>query len=110
MGNSRFNLETGEFEIVKPLEVFSADEGRLDCYKINGVPVSEDIRPGDRFPIEKRDLHRDFHRRNQLKKLNDDQLKGLVNNPEALANVVYGKQAETTIVPETKPETKSIFP
>lgn len=72
MGNSRFNLETGEFEIVKPLEVFSADEGRLDCYKINGVPVSEDIRPGDRFPIEKSDLHRDFHRRNQLKKLNDE--------------------------------------
>ncbi len=32
----------------------------------------------------------------ELKKLNDDQLKGLVNNPEALANTVYGNRMGNT--------------
>lgn len=72
IGASRLNLETGEFEIIKPLEVFSADDHRLDCYKVNDVPVSEDIRPSDAFPLQRRDLHRDFHRRYQLQRLNDE--------------------------------------
>lgn len=70
--NSRLNLETGEFEIIKPIETFSGDDGRLDCYQMNGVNVSEDLRPGDGFPLDKFDLHRDFHRRYELKKLNDE--------------------------------------
>lgn len=72
VSNTRLNLETGEVEIVQPIKCFDADEGRLECFKLNDVSVSTDLRPGDQFPLAKTDLRRDFRRRYELKRLNDE--------------------------------------
>ena len=54
------------------MEYFSEDEGRLDCYKVNGTSVSDELRPDDSFPLRKADLHKDFRRRYELRRLNEE--------------------------------------
>lgn len=71
LGNTRLNLETGEFEIIKKLDCFTVDH-MYDCQKVNGVPVTSDIKPADSFGLTKDDLVRDLHRQKQLCRLNDE--------------------------------------
>ncbi|RNA04819.1 39S ribosomal mitochondrial [Brachionus plicatilis] len=59
LGNTKLNLETGEFEIVKELNM-------------NGVKVTEELSQSSSFPLTKKDLLQDMHRKKQLGKLNDE--------------------------------------
>ena len=70
MGNTRFNLETGELEIIKPLETF--EEGNLTCYKSNGVCISEDINATSSFALYKTQIQAMLTWKRQLKLLNDE--------------------------------------
>jgi hypothetical protein len=71
LGNTRLNLVTGEFEIVKPLEVFMVED-KYDCVKINDVSVSADIKVSDSFGLNREEILKDLHRRKELRLLNDE--------------------------------------
>ncbi|CAF0841321.1 unnamed protein product [Brachionus calyciflorus] len=60
MGNTKLNLETGEFEIIKKLDV------------INGVKVTTRLSQSSSFPLNKKDLLGQMHRQKQLGLLNDE--------------------------------------
>jgi hypothetical protein len=71
VGHTQLNLETGEFEIVKPLDAFKTDENLL-AYKLNGVSISEQIKPGQTFPLKREDILKDLYRQRELQLLNDE--------------------------------------
>ncbi len=71
LGNTRLNLETGEFEIIKPIELINEDS-KVSYFKLNGVNVTDQVKPADSFGLEKRELVRDMQRQRQLCKLNDE--------------------------------------
>jgi hypothetical protein len=72
LGNTRLNLETGEFEIIKPIEVFTENNSNVSYFKLNGVNVTDKLRPSDTFGLDKAEINRDLLRQRQLCKLNDE--------------------------------------
>lgn len=71
MGNTRLNLETGEFEIIKPFE-FHSEDGKVKYYNVNGVNVTTDLKQSSSFPLDKKELFQEMHRKKELCKLNDE--------------------------------------
>jgi hypothetical protein len=63
LGNTRLNLESGEFEIIKQLS---------DVQEINGVRVTKDVKPSSSFGLDKHELLRYLHRQKELRLLNDE--------------------------------------
>ena len=71
LGNTRIDLETGELEIIKPLETVTINDN-LTCFKINDVIVTTDLSTNSSFPLDKTEIHRSLHQQRQLNLLNDE--------------------------------------
>jgi hypothetical protein len=71
IGNTQINLETGEFEIIKSLQVKTYNDN-LKYYELNGVKISDELKPSDTFPLDKIKMRDYLNRRRQLCKLNDE--------------------------------------
>jgi len=71
IGNTQINLETGELKIIKPLEVQAFNE-KIKYYEMNGVKISENLKPTDTFPLDKIKMRDYLNRRRQLCLLNDE--------------------------------------
>ena len=71
IGNTRIDLETGEFEIIKPLELVVLND-TLNSFKLNDVYVTTDLQTNSSFPINRNDLHKEFHSKRALCQLNDE--------------------------------------
>jgi hypothetical protein len=71
IGNTRLNLETGEFEIIKKIEFLNKDD-RISYFKVNDVNVSLDLKPSDTFPLDRDEYLKVLHRQKQLCKMNDE--------------------------------------
>lgn len=72
LGNTRLNLETGEFEIIKRLEMFKHEGKNVSYYKVNDVSVTEELKPSSSFGLDVVELKKDMHRQKELCKLNDE--------------------------------------
>ena len=70
LGNTRLNLETGEFEIFKKIDTF--EHQNITCYKVNDVNVSEQIQTSSSFGLEKGEIQSMLTRQRQLNLLNDE--------------------------------------
>lgn len=71
IGNTRINLETGEFEIIKSLEPVILNDS-LTSYKVNDVYVTRDLQTNSSFPLDKTELHKSLRRQRALCLLNDE--------------------------------------
>jgi hypothetical protein len=71
LGNTKLNLETGEFEIIKKINIMSTDS-KLSYFNLNDVNLSTDLRPNHTFPLGRNDYLKNLHREKQLCKLNDE--------------------------------------
>ena len=71
IGNTQINLETGELKIIKSLEVQTYNDN-IKYYEMNGVKISDDLKPSDTFPFDKIKMRDYLNRRRQLCKLNDE--------------------------------------
>ncbi len=71
LNNTRIDLETGEFEIVKQLETITIND-TLTSFKLNDVNVTTDLRTDSSFPLDKKEILRSVHRQRELCLLNDE--------------------------------------
>ncbi len=69
--NTRLDLETGEFEIVKKADITLVNEN-LRVFEIDGVKVTGDLKTCSSFPLDKTELKRSIHRQRALGKLNEE--------------------------------------
>ena len=70
LGNTRLNLETGEFELIKTIDFINNDN--LTYFKLNNVNLTTHLRPNSTFPLIRDDYLKNLHREKQLCKLNDE--------------------------------------
>ena len=70
IGNTRLNLETGEFEIIKPIEYSLYNN--LNCFKLNGVNVTTDLKTNSSFKIDSVELKAKLHSDRALGMLNQE--------------------------------------
>lgn len=71
LGNTKLNLETGELEIIKPIE-WHETENKVKHFKVNDVNVTDQLRPSGTFKLDKEELRRTWMRKKELCQLNDE--------------------------------------
>jgi hypothetical protein len=70
-GNTKLNLETGEFEVIKKTQLMNSED-KLSYSKLNNTSISIDLKPKSTFPLDRNEYLKNLHREKQLCKLNDE--------------------------------------
>lgn len=97
LGNTRIDLETGEFEVIKQLEPIVLNDN-LNQFKLNDVYVTTDLQTNSSFPLHKEELKKSIRRQRELCQLNDEYF-------PAVYDYKYGQDKPGVIRVKGRPDT-----